>query len=505
METKTQHTPMEAKNGQIEEIRQRFEQILGDLVESAEQGKRMDQAERQVFTGLLSLGLLLVKYYLGLLAQTAHYRSSVERLLEKGYRSKGLFEGAYWSVFGKVTLKKSRYFKEGEGTGASPLDEVAGLPERIYSYVLEEWLGAGSAEMNFPQACGLLERILGHTFGAMVAQRGTEALSGQVQAYYEEGKPWPALPEEGGVLCAGFDGKGVPMVLDERGGEADSPAVRLGKGQRRGVKKEATLSVSFSIGRKVRSPQEVADALFRQPPDKRQEPLQRSAWSKNKHMRAFLSARAKAIEYGLDNLLRRDAPAGKPIVLLTDGDWNLIDDIVAAIEAKGLQNRVIARILDIIHLLEYVWKVANAVWGEKHPGREKWVKAQLLLLLESRTEEVIAHWMDLWEAPERTKAQKEAIDKSLTYLSSHREMVDYKSYLAQGLPISTGIVESACGHLVKTRMEQNGMRWGYKGAQAVLDTRAVFKNGDWDDFMEFYIHGEQCRIYPDGQPLKMRA
>ncbi|MBK8566032.1 MAG: HNH endonuclease [Saprospiraceae bacterium] len=163
------------------------------------------------------------------------------------------------------------------------------------------------------------------------------------------------------------------------------------------------------------------------------------------------------------------------------------------------------RILDIIHLLEYVWKVANAFWGEKHPGREKWVKEQLLLLLESRTEEVIAQWIDLWEANERTNAQKETIDKALTYLNNHREMVDYKSYLAQGLPISTGIVESACGHLVKTRMEKNGMRWSYKRAQAVLDTRAVLKNGDWDDFMEFFIDKEQRRIYPNSPLLRMRA
>jgi hypothetical protein len=158
--------------------------------------------------------------------------------------------------------------------------------------------------------------------------------------------------------------------------------------------------------------------------------------------------------------------------------------------------RVIARILDIIHLLEYVWKVANAVWGEKHPGREKWVKEQLLLLLESRTVEVIAQWIDLWEANERTNAQKETIDKSLTYLNNHREMVDYKSYLAQGLPISTGIVESACGHLVKTRMEQNGMRWSYKRAQAVLDTRAVLKTAIGTTLWNFLLTRSNAGFIP---------
>ena len=46
-------------------------------------------------------------------------------------------------------------------------------------------------------------------------------------------------------------------------------------------------------------------------------------------------------------------------------------------------------------------------------------------------------------------------------------------YLTRGLPIGTGVVEGACGHLVKDRMEQSGMRWTKTGAQAVLDLRAV--------------------------------
>ena len=53
----------------------------------------------------------------------------------------------------------------------------------------------------------------------------------------------------------------------------------------------------------------------------------------------------------------------------------------------------------------------------------------------------------------------------------------YDEYLARGWPIGTGVVEGACGHLVKDRMEQAGMRWTQVGAQAVLDLRAVRLNG----------------------------
>lgn len=92
--------------------------------------------------------------------------------------------------------------------------------------------------------------------------RCTERLSQEVEAYDEQ-KPWSALEGEGAILCDGFDSKGVSLVLEERGGNADSKAVRLGKGERKEVEKEATLSVSFSIDRKVRTPQEIVASLFK--------------------------------------------------------------------------------------------------------------------------------------------------------------------------------------------------------------------------------------------------
>ena len=40
------------------------------------------------------------------------------------------------------------------------------------------------------------------------------------------------------------------------------------------------------------------------------------------------------------------------------------------------------------------------------------------------------------------------------------------------------------------------MRWSIDGAQAVLVQRAVVKNGDWNDFWNFYIDSERDRLYP---------
>jgi len=63
--------------------------------------------------------------------------------------------------------------------------------------------------------------------------------------------------------------------------------------------------------------------------------------------------------------------------------------------------------------------------------------------------------------------------------------LDYKTYLHKGYPVSSVLVESNCKHLVKDRMELSGMRWSSKGAQNMMDMRAVKLNGDLPDFVDF--------------------
>ena len=52
----------------------------------------------------------------------------------------------------------------------------------------------------------------------------------------------------------------------------------------------------------------------------------------------------------------------------------------------------------------------------------------------------------------------------------------YDEYLAKGYPIGSGVVEGACGHVVKDRMEGSGMRWRVPGVQSMLDLRCVYVN-----------------------------
>src|SRR5207247_6663015 len=137
-------------------------------------------------------------------------------------------------------------------------------------------------------------------------------------------------------------------------------------------------------------------------------------------------------------------------------------------------------ILDIIHASEYLWATATAVLGETSPLRTPWVALKLDLLLTGQVDTLIA---DLTAEAVRatwTETQRTAIARTIGYYVRNRAYMQYDRYLAQGWPIGTGVVEGACGHLVKDRMEQAGMRWTQASAQAVPDLRAVRLTGQWD-------------------------
>ena len=77
-------------------------------------------------------------------------------------------------------------------------------------------------------------------------------------------------------------------------------------------------------------------------------------------------------------------------------------------------------------------------------------------------------------------AEREGADACAGYLTAKKPYLDYATALAKGWPIATGVIEGACRHLVKDRMDITGARWGLDGAEAILKLRALIANGDFD-------------------------
>jgi hypothetical protein len=124
---------------------------------------------------------------------------------------------------------------------------------------------------------------------------------------------------------------------------------------------------------------------------------------------------------------------------------------------------------------EYLWKAANALHGETGAERVQWIQEKLRDILESKVGRVIGGLKQITTKKQRNPTICRTLQQVVTYLKNHRHMMDYQTYLQKGYLISTGLVESACGSLVRDRMEQSGMRWTINGAKSILALRAVKK------------------------------
>jgi hypothetical protein len=94
------------------------------------------------------------------------------------------------------------------------------------------------------------------------------------------------------------------------------------------------------------------------------------------------------------------------------------------------------------------------------------------------------------------RVKKRALGRICSYLHKNRQRMRYDEYLWRGHPIASGVIEGACRHLIKDRMERAGMHWTPEGAQAMLDLRSVWIGGQWPGFQEQRIERETHRLYP---------
>ena len=84
--------------------------------------------------------------------------------------------------------------------------------------------------------------------------------------------------------------------------------------------------------------------------------------------------------------------------------------------------------------------------------------------------------------------------------------MNYRSYLANGWPIASEVIEGACRHFVKDRCELSGMRWSQAVAENLLHLRAVAENDDWDDWDAYHDfrrrkrHSRLCGTPFPGKP-----
>jgi hypothetical protein len=251
----------------------------------------------------------------------------------------------------------------------------------------------------------------------------------------------------------------------------------------------ATVVGLYHIDRHVRRPETVAQQFAplrlvpqqRNPPPK---PVAKKLWA------SLEQPMQTVIEAGFEEALRRDPTHHAEWVALVDGDLTQIDYIEKA--AKKYRVRLVI-ILDIMHVLEYLWKAAHALFATEEATGTPWIADKIRQLLEGQVASVVRSLRRCATVKGLSPTQREPIDQCAVYLSNHVPYLNYPRYLAQGYPIATGVIEGACRHLVKDRMEITGTRWGLQGGEAVLKLRAPYINGDFDAYWAFHEQQEYER------------
>jgi hypothetical protein len=130
----------------------------------------------------------------------------------------------------------------------------------------------------------------------------------------------------------------------------------------------------------------------------------------------------------------------------------------------------------------------------------------VLRILRGEVRSVIAGLRQMGTKRKLRGKKREKLAKLCGYLQNNAHRMRYDAYLAAGYPIASGVIEGACRHVVKDRMERSGMRWTIENAQAMLDVRSTYVNGDWGVFMAYRIEQETQRLYPHRklvEPIEM--
>jgi hypothetical protein len=430
------------------------------------------------------------------------------------HRSEDPKTKAYRSIFGVLSVERYVY-ASGPKKKAEwlPVDAKLGLPAGEQSYVLEDWTQRVCVKESFEEGVGSLRELLGVTTSVRAAEVMTRNMAEYADGFSEtKAAPAPGADEELIVLAA--DGKGVPMRrpleerlqehqaaarLDETAPPDSSPLVdqeptapkskRLKKGEKRTRKQMAYVGAVYSIAPFVRTADQVVDELRRKERHaERPRPQNKQVFAEMTRFREGEVIQGQVRCFAHLALLAIFRASAKTLICLMDGQrslWALKDQWFS--RAIG--------VLDIFHVMERLWRVAHAFHGEGAREAELQVNRHLRLLLEGKVGSVIGLYKRMLPHYGLKGDRAKTVRETITYFENNKQYMQYDEYLAKGYPIGTGVVEGACRHFVKDRMELAGMRWEIEGAQAMLSLRALYLNDQWDDFVEYRIQTEQQELY----------
>ena len=479
-----------------------FEQLLTDL--SGHQGVSHAEAEEFIAARGREVHRLMLQEWFAQHAQreerlpeVAGSDQVVRRAAEAGHKR------LLSTRFGTVEVERIAYRAKG-ASNLHPADAELDLPVGRHSHELKKLAAIEAARGSFESAATAIERATGTHIGKRQVEQLVQRAAADVDDFYAHVRSTHAHASASAsgemLLVLSADGKGIvmrPEALREETRRAAAKkaasgggpfATRLAGGEKNGRKRMATVGAVYDLAPVPRQPGDVIRHGDLDGAERTERPRAQAKWLTASVERDA----AQVIGTVFDEAERRDPGREREWVMLVDGARHQLDLIHDQCDARGLEVRLL---IDFVHVLEYAWGAAWCFFAKTDPAAESWVGERALEILKGRAEQVADDLEAHADAAELDGQRRLGVDKAVCYLRAKLPYLGYDIALAEGWPIATGVIEGACRHLVKDRMDITGARWGLAGAEAVLRLRTVISNGDFEEYWKYHAQREHLRVH----------
>jgi hypothetical protein len=370
----------------------------------------------------------------------------------KTARYAGRHAKTFQTVLGELTLERAYYHCDVCQGGFCPRDRALGMEGASLSPAVTRMVGLSAAMVSFQEAGELMDELAGVPVGAKQVERTAEALGREIardERSVAEPQP-PCAP----TMYLGMDGTGVPVrkseLVGRKGKQPD------GSSKTREVKLVTVWSADGrdDEGTPVRDAGSVSYSAA----------IESAAMRDTDETPSEFAQRVEreAQRRGFDQAQRR--------AILGDGApwiWNLADEhFPGAIQ-----------ILDLYHAKGHLCDAAKAIYGAGTDLAEKWAKQRRDQLDDGKIDDILAALNIHAEANEEAR-------KCFDYVTLNRHRMCYPEFRAQGLCVSTGVVEAGCKTAIGVRCKRAGMHWTVAGADAIIALRCCKLSRCFEDFWE---------------------
>ena len=411
------------------------------------------------------------------------------------------------SLFGDVQVTRRLYQQEG-CEALAPLDASLNLPPELYSFGLRRLIAREVACNSYEHAKKQLERYSAATMGKRQVEELASRAAADFDAFYEARTSNYVQPNDDAFLVLTFDGACIRVRTEDlrddtrdkrvqaEATEPRWPAKQGDKGHKH-KKRRAMVAAVYDVSPFPRTYEDIIRDLrpvCDADKQRRPRPMNKRAWAS-----VVRDCRAM-IDDGFATALERDPEMKRTWVCLVDGDAHQLAYIRQRAKQLGVE---VVLLLDVIHVLGYLWDAANCFYPEDGAEAQQWVIDRLQALLTGSDPSQVAAGIRR-SATRRRLARRGPVDTCATYLRNNRAVMGYQDALRRGTPIATGVIEGACRYLVRDRLDKTGARWSVVGAEAILRLRALETNGDFDEYWRFHVATEyrfnHAARFRDGKP-----